>query len=285
MNARRRLAGLRRDWTRLGEADPLWAVCVDRAKQGGRWDIGEFLASGRAEIADVMADLDRLGLCARRADALDFGCGVGRLTAALTSHFGSVTGVDLAPSMLGHARELHAADPRCRFVQNDRLDLQAFPSESFDLVYSSLVLQHMPTALAGGYLAEFVRVLRPGGAVVILVPETHLRTLRGRVYAYAPHRLIGLIQRKAYGYPAPMRMHTLPGSRVRRLVEPHGAQVVASIPKEAYGGHWRMTEHFIAAGNARGKRQDGGWTADAGISYAVDQPSRTSQPQIRTKIR
>jgi ubiquinone/menaquinone biosynthesis C-methylase UbiE len=278
MNSRRSLAGLRRDWTRLGQADPLWAVCVDRAKQGGRWDIAEFLASGRAEIADALADLDRLGMCARRDDALDFGCGVGRLTVALTAYFGSVTGVDISPSMLGHARKLHAASPRCRFVLNDRLDLQAFPSSCFDLVYSSLVLQHMPTALAGGYLAEFVRVVRPGGAVVILVPEAHLRTLRGSVYAYAPHRLIGLIQRMAYGYPAPMRMHTLPGSRVRNLVEPHGARVVASIPKVAYGGHWRMMEHFIVSESAQGRRQDGGSTVNPGSSYAVDRPSRISQP-------
>ncbi len=280
MNARRRLAGLRHDWTRLGQADPLWAVCVDRAKQGGRWDIGEFLASGRAEIAAAIADLDRLGLCARRDEALDFGCGVGRLTAALAVHFGSVTGVDISPSMLGHARDLHAADPRCRFVQNDRLDLQAFPSGSFDLVYSSLVLQHMPTALAGGYLAEFARVLRPGGAIVILVPETHLRTLRGRVYTYAPHRLIGLVQRRVYGYPAPMRMHTLPGSRVRRLIEPHGARLVASIPKEAYGGHWRMTAHFMVSDNAQGTRQEGGSAVSSGAP-----PRRTSRPQIRTNIR
>ena len=279
MNARRRLAGLGRDWTRLGQADPLWAVCVDRAKQGGRWDIGEFLASGQAEIADAMADLDRLGMCARRDDALDFGCGVGRLTAALAAHFGSVTGVDISPSMLGHARQLHAADPRCRFVHNDRLDLQVFPSESFDLVYSSLVLQHMPTALASGYLAEFARVVRPGGAIVILVPETHLRTLRGRVYAYAPHRLIGLIQRRVYGYPAPMRMHTLPGSRVRRLIEPHGARLVASIPKEAYGGHWRMTAHFMVSGKAAGKRLEGGPAISSG-----QPPSGTSRPQIRTNI-
>jgi ubiquinone/menaquinone biosynthesis C-methylase UbiE len=254
MNARRSLAGLRRDWTRLGQADPLWAVCVDPVKQGGRWDIEEFLESGRAEIADAMADLDRLGMCGRRNDALDFGCGVGRLTAALAVHFTSVTGVDISPSMLGHARKLHADNPRCRFVQNDRLDLQAFPSGRFDLVYSGLVLQHMPAALAGGYLAEFVRVVRPGGAIVILVPEAHLRTPRGIVYAYAPHRLIGLVQRRVYGYPAPMRMHTLPASRVRKLVEPQGARIVASLPKEAYGGHWRMTQHFIVSGHAQGSQ-------------------------------
>jgi SAM-dependent methyltransferase len=251
MSASRSLAGLRRDWTRLGEADPLWAVCVEPARRGGRWDVQEFLASGRVEIADAMAALDRLGLCAGRDDALDFGCGAGRLTAALTAHFRTVTGVDISPPMLTQARALHADNQRCRFVHNDRLTLGMFADESVDLVYSSLVLQHMPTDLAGSYLAEFIRVLRPGGAIVILVPEAHLRTPRGIVYALAPRRLIGLIQRKVFGYPAPMQMHVLPADLVRRLVDPHGGRLAASVPHAGYGGHWRMTEHVIVKDRAR----------------------------------
>jgi SAM-dependent methyltransferase len=245
MRASQNLARLRRDWTRLGEADPLWAVCVDPARRGGRWDVQEFLASGRAEIADAMASLDRLGLCPAGDDALDFGCGVGRLTAALAARFRAVTGVDISPSMLAQARALHSGHDHCRFVHNDSPGLGAFPDESFDLVYSSLVLQHMPTSLAGAYLAEFIRVLRPGGAIVILVPEAHLWTPRGIVYRCAPGRLIGLVQRKVFGYPAPMQMHVLPAALVRRLISVHGGRLAASVPHAGYGGHWRMTEHFI----------------------------------------
>lgn len=251
MSASRSLAGLRRDWTRLGEADPLWAVCVEPARRGGRWDVQEFLASGQAEITGAMATLERLGLCAGRDDALDFGCGAGRLTVPLTAHFRSVTGVDISPSMLAQARALHAGNPRCRFVHNDSLTLSTLDDGSFDLVYSSLVLQHMPTDLAGAYLAEFIRVLRPGGAIVILVPEAHLRTPRGIVYARAPRRLIGLTQRKVFGYPAPMQMHVLPADLVRRLIGAHGGRLAASVPHAGYGGHWRMTEHFIVKDRER----------------------------------
>jgi hypothetical protein len=100
------------------------------------------------------------------------------------------------------------------------------------------------------------------------------------VYTYAPHRLIGLIQPRVYGYPAPMRMHTLPGSRVRKLIEPHGARLVASIAKEAYGGHWRMTAHFVVSGKDQGKHQEGGSAVGFGPP-----PGGTSRPQIRTNIR
>jgi ubiquinone/menaquinone biosynthesis C-methylase UbiE len=251
-----RLARLSRDWSTLGQEDPLWAVLVDPARRGGRWDVAEFLASGRAEISEAISRLDELGICPRRSDALDFGCGVGRLTAALSYHFDSVTGVDISRPMLERAIDLqvepqvevHAGDPRCTFVLNESADLRAFEDQSFDLVYSSLVLQHMPRDLAAGYLTEFLRVLRPDGAVVILVPEAHLRTPRGLAYAYAPHALTGLIQRRVFGFPAAMQMHTLPAHRVRQLIEPSGGRLVASDPRSGFGDHWQMTTHFIAGG-------------------------------------
>jgi ubiquinone/menaquinone biosynthesis C-methylase UbiE len=246
MNARRSLAELRRDWTTLGEADPLWAVCVDPARRGGGWDLDEFLATGRAEIAGAMSELDRHGSCARRDSALDFGCGVGRLTSALSRHFGTVTGVDISPSMLEHARRILASDPGCRVVLGDGPDLAGFGDDSFDLVYSSLVLQHIAPGLADAYLAEFVRVTRPGGAIVLVVPEAHLRTPRGLVYAYAPHSVIAWLQRTVFGYPAPMRMYEFPASRVRRVVEPRGARLVASLPHPISGSHWRMARHFVS---------------------------------------
>lgn len=246
MNGRRSLAGLRRDWSALGEADPLWAVCVDPARSGGRWDLDEFLATGRAEISGAMSELDRLGLCARRDAALDFGCGVGRLTSALSRHFGTVTGIDISPPMLEHARRILAGDPRCRVVLGDSPDLAGFSDDSFDLVYSSLVLQHMRPRLADAYLAEFVRVVRPGGAIVLVVPEAHLRTPRGLVYAYAPHPVIAWLQRTVFGYPAPMRMHEVPAHRIRRVVEPNGARLVASRPHPIPGSHWQMARHFVS---------------------------------------
>jgi SAM-dependent methyltransferase len=246
MNARRSLAELRRDWTTLGETDPLWAVCVDPARKSGGWDLGEFLATGRAEIAGAISELDRLGLCARRDSALDFGCGVGRLTSALSGHFAAVTGVDISPPMLEHARRILAGAPGCRVVLGDGPDLAGFGDGSFDLVYSSLVLQHMAPELADAYLAEFVRVTRPGGAIVLVVPEAHLRTPRGLVYAYAPHSVIAWLQRTVFGYPAPMRMHELPARRVSRVVEPRGARLVASRPHPIPGSHWRMSRHFIS---------------------------------------
>lgn len=245
MTDRQSLAALGRDWTTLGEEDPLWAVYVDPAKRGGRWDVGEFMATGQREIQDAVADLDRLKLCARRDSALDFGCGVGRLTAALSEHFDAVTGVDISAPMLSHAERLHAGNERCTFVRNDSADLSAFADGSFDLVYSSIVLQHMPRELSDGYLREFVRLVRPGGAIAIVVPQRHLRTPRGLIYAYAPRALVAWLQKTAFDFPAPMRMHLVPAAHVRDVVEPLGARVRETVPRP-WPGHWEMATIYIS---------------------------------------
>ncbi|RCV47080.1 methyltransferase domain-containing protein, partial [Marinitenerispora sediminis] len=65
---------------------------------------------------------------------------------------------------------------RIEFRLHDAPDLGAFEDASFDLVYTDLVLQHLPPALARGYLAEFTRVVRPGGALVVGAPDRERRT-------------------------------------------------------------------------------------------------------------
>ncbi len=238
------LEQVRRDWTRLGSTEPLWAVCVDPDKRDGGWNDDEFLASGRAEIDPAISRLDELGLAPGRGRVLDFGCGAGRLSNALAAHFGQVVGVDISAPMLDEARRLDRSGGRIEFVLNERPDLSRFEDDSFDLVYTDLVLQHLPTDLAEGYLREFARVVRPGGALVVGVPESERRTFKGLVFRYVPWPLVALAQRVILRYPAPMRMHTLSTERISQLL-PH--RIAAS--DEYWGGdHWRHLRHYVEVG-------------------------------------
>ena len=165
------LKALRRQWDRYGRADPLWAVLSLPEKRHGRWDEAEFFATGEREIEDVLAHARTLGIQVNPARALDFGCGVGRLAQALLPRFERVDGVDIAPSMLELAARYNKDPARCVFHLNERADLALFPDRSFTFIYTSLVLQHVETELARGYIREFLRVLAPGGLLVFHLPS------------------------------------------------------------------------------------------------------------------
>jgi len=96
---------------------------------------------------------------------LDAGCGAGPLLAALRDRGAIVTGVDSSARMLELARRRLGADASLHVA--DLRDPLPFPDGAFDDVVASLVLHYLkdwePT------LAEFRRVLRPGGRLIVSV--------------------------------------------------------------------------------------------------------------------
>lgn len=162
---------LQRNWDEFGRTDPLWAILSEPGMQGGRWDLDEFLAAGEAEIDDAMARLDALAVEVRRGSALDFGCGVGRLTQALGRSFERAHGVDIAPAMVDEGRRINRLGARCEYHVNGEPNLRLFDDGTFDFVYSTLVLQHMEPRYISAYLEEFGRVLAPGGVAMFQVPS------------------------------------------------------------------------------------------------------------------
>jgi SAM-dependent methyltransferase len=167
------LEELQKHWNRFGQEDPMWAVLTNPDARGNRWDPDQFFHSGVAEVQTVLDWIDeqaaRDGGKLSRHRVLDFGCGVGRLTQALAEHFDQCDGVDIAPSMVAEAEQRNRHGSRCRYYVNDRPDLSLFDTASFDLVYSAHVLQHMETRYSKAFIAEFVRLLRPGGYAMLEV--------------------------------------------------------------------------------------------------------------------
>src|SRR4249920_31522 len=72
----------RRDWEDLAVLDPLWAVSGKRATSDSPWTVSDFLATGEVEIEAVLGQAARLERPRRQQRALDFGCGLGRVTQA-----------------------------------------------------------------------------------------------------------------------------------------------------------------------------------------------------------
>ncbi len=161
---------LQRTWEELANEDPLWAILSVPSKKGGKWDLQEFFSAGKTEINGALRKLLAVHSL-RCGEALDFGCGVGRLTQALADRFQHVIGIDISTTMIQLANQFNRHGDKVEYVQNTRDDLRVFADHTFDLVYSTLVLQHMKHSYAVGYIEEFFRVTRPGGAIVFQIPS------------------------------------------------------------------------------------------------------------------
>lgn len=230
---------LRMVWERLARRDPYWAVLTVPEKQGNRWKVDEFFQTGIDDIEYSLANLDRLLPGLPRRHALDFGCGVGRLSYALSRHFESVTGVDIAAQMLKLAQKhQQAGTPSVTFLHNSQSDLRLFPDGEFDLVLSLITLQHNPPKLIEAYVREFVRVVRSGGALyfqlpVFLPPKDEPEIIRRSFYPPTIWKRLRLwtVQsfRQMRRITSKMSMHCLPEARVRKLLEEAGATLVGTI--------------------------------------------------------
>ena len=218
-----------RNWTLLGEEDPLWLVLTDPDKKGNRWTEAEFFATGRAEIAGIFEHLEAVGVRPLPGRALDFGCGVGRLTQALAAKFEAVDGVDISVSMLRHAGKFNRLPGRVNYHLNVRPDLATFPSGQYDFICSMIALQHIPPRFQRGYLADFVRLLKPGGAA-------YFQTIHARGWRrWIPDWAADFIRRRRSRGRAFISLYGLPVDRVRRVLAQPGVRIV-KCESAAYPG-------------------------------------------------
>jgi malonyl-CoA O-methyltransferase len=93
---------------------------------------------------------------------LDVGCGTGRRL--VDTGAAIAVGVEPCEEMLRAGREVHEFGPEVRFINGDARAL-ALPDASFDLVWSRLVIGHLPECAAA--YREFARVLVPQGQLIV----------------------------------------------------------------------------------------------------------------------
>ena len=210
-----RLNTVQRYWDRQAHADPMWAILTDPKKAGGRWDQEEFFATGVHEVGIFMNRAAAWGAPAARRSALDFGCGIGRLTQALAEHFDHLYGVDISPKMIELAREHNRHGARCEYLCNPAPNLNRFPDRSIDMIYSWITLQHVRPRYARQYLREFLRVLAPGGLLLFQYPSQPI-SLRVRLARW----------RALATWPRPMYMNGMDRAEVVGLLERAGGRVL-----------------------------------------------------------
>lgn len=152
---------MRRYWDERAVENAAWFV--DTTLHYAQPDMARFMETGRQVVEHAYVDAPVEP--AATARAVEIGCGLGRLCAALADHFDEVVGIDIAPEMVRRAEEL-VDRPGVRFQVGDGASLTAIDDASTDFVLSFTVFQHIPDpTVIAGYIGEAGRVLRPGGVL------------------------------------------------------------------------------------------------------------------------
>lgn len=127
----------------------------------------EYVARIADELAHKPLDRHLLNWFSERVQGCgkvcDIGCGPGHVARYLHEHGVSVCGLDLSPDMVAHAQRLHPSIP---FMQGNMRSLNVA-----DAVWGGIVafysIIHIPRDEVVAVLREFMRVLRPGGALLL----------------------------------------------------------------------------------------------------------------------
>ena len=132
------------------------------------WAYDQLFGDATKEMFLASGQLATLEALPRGATLLDVGCGGGQTTVAVAELLPElrITGLDLNAGQVERACQRAASSSgQVSFVEGSALELP-FEAATFDLVVSIASIKHWPDQARG--LAECLRVLRPGGELVVV---------------------------------------------------------------------------------------------------------------------
>ena len=110
---------------------------------------------------------------------LDCGCGTGTLAIIAKRRVGAegrVHGIDISQDQLEIGRGKARKENLDIEFQEGSIDDLPFSDDSFDAIFSTLMLHHVPRSVKAAAFREMRRVLKPGGRIVVVDfgPPKHL---------------------------------------------------------------------------------------------------------------
>jgi len=218
---------IKKNWEGLAQKDAHWAICTHSDKKYGKWNHDEFFQTGEIEISALFRLLEKEGISPPDTEqALDFGCGVGRLSRALAKHFEKVSGIDVSPTMIQKAKDGHSSYHQIQFLLNEQNGLALIESETISFIYSAIVLQHISYPESLQYVIEFLRILKPGGILVFQVPTRDIRknSLLHRINRFVKIRekltLLGI------GAGFHMEMNSIADAKIQAALKSHDGEIL-----------------------------------------------------------
>jgi len=150
----------------------------------------------------------------RGASVLDFGCGDGKFSALLSERGPSfLAGVDISEKAVEFAKKHIPAGSFTALTQPPL----PFPDNTFDAVFSLDVIEHIPDSDAATWKKELLRVLKPGGKLLITVPSKTKNLDPKHFRHYSPEELTAFFSPECTGFSLQGYFKRLPLVPVRLL--------------------------------------------------------------------
>ncbi|MGA2601814.1 MAG: methyltransferase domain-containing protein [Bryobacteraceae bacterium] len=151
---------MRADWNHRAKEDAHYYVAFGAREQ----DEVAFQATADEAVRAIESELKHFSADTHAMQALEIGCGPGRLLKPLSRHFARIYGVDVSDEMIRLAHERIKEIPNAHVEATNGATLSQFADESLDFIYSYAVFQHIPSRdVVLSYMREAQRVLKTGG--------------------------------------------------------------------------------------------------------------------------
>jgi ubiquinone/menaquinone biosynthesis C-methylase UbiE len=140
---------------------------------GWRYDLFEWVVDPllfRGQLRSLWGRTIDLAHLQSGEQALDVGCGTGTLALAVAPRVGRngrVVGIDPSARQIARARAKAVRRHTPIEFQIAVIEQLPFPDQTFDVVFSTLMMHHLPAPLKRQGIAEIARVLKPGGRLAI----------------------------------------------------------------------------------------------------------------------
>jgi 2-polyprenyl-3-methyl-5-hydroxy-6-metoxy-1,4-benzoquinol methylase len=206
---------IKQSWEHLGDTRAHHSVLTskDFLPDSLQQNIGAFWKSGEGEVKEIEAILKRHGVkLSEVKTAVEYGCGVGRVTVPLSKNVSSMHAYDISSPHLNYAKD-HAAKEKADIT----FHLVSDPLEKLqlcDLFYSRIVFQHNPPPIIKQLIKNAMESLNPGGIAIFQVPTY--------ISGYSFH----LNDWLNVDHPLDMQMHCIPQQAVIKLAGSSGCEIL-----------------------------------------------------------
>lgn len=225
-------------WKEIAQVDPYFGVLSHEKYLSSNLDNPTkqaFFETGERHVENVFKIFQQVWPDERHApqNALDFGCGTGRITLALSQKCTEVTGIDVSPAMIAEAEKNQLAQEKKNIQFIVSPGEAPFLTETYDYIHSAMVFQHIHPKDGFVILDHLVDHLSPSGLAFIQLNyhtiETPMRRLFRKLNFTFPS--IGKVFSPNSTYRFPMFDYDL--GQVYSLLQNHRIKRIFSIAGES----------------------------------------------------